>query len=79
MPDLNNQPQPGVVFWQAPGAVKINTDGSSKENPGKAGMSGVLRDLNDFLVFWVLQLFVVAELKAIRAGLSLAWDLGTSI
>jgi hypothetical protein len=42
-------------------------------------MSGVLRDLNDFLVFWVLQLFVVAELKAIRAGLSLAWDLGTSI
>ncbi|KAJ8760729.1 hypothetical protein K2173_017824 [Erythroxylum novogranatense] len=61
--------------------VKLNTDGTSRGNPGIAGYGGLLRD---HVGCWLLGFSgnlgvsdtLVAELKTIRQGLHIAWSHG---
>ncbi|KAG2709028.1 hypothetical protein I3760_05G220100 [Carya illinoinensis] len=46
-----------AVYWSRPkqGWIKLNTDGSSRGKPGKAGAGCILRDANGkrfFFSFW---------------------------
>ncbi|KAL0008006.1 hypothetical protein SO802_009508 [Lithocarpus litseifolius] len=51
------------VRWlrPSPGWVRLNTDGSSLGNPGKAGGGGLIRDENGS---WIKGLFSVAYLRS---------------
>ena len=42
------------VCWAPPslGFIKINSDGSSLDNPGVVGFGGLLRTLMDYGLFW---------------------------
>lgn len=69
--------------WQAPkqGWVKLNTNGSSKENSGWSGGGGVLRDyrglwISEFLAHFGFCSSMKAELLAVLHSLHLAWELG---
>ena len=64
--------------WPREGAVKLNVDGCSKGNPGRAGIRGLLRgDNSQWLVGFIGYIGVsdnlLPELMAIRYGLLLAW------
>ena len=72
-----------LVKWQCPsvGWVKLNTDGASKGNPGKAGAGGVIRGHRGE----VFEMFAMncgecsctrAELLAVMRGLIVAWNGG---
>ncbi|XLT60596.1 hypothetical protein S245_053503 [Arachis hypogaea] len=72
-----------LVRWVPPseGAIKLNVDGSSRGNPGRAGCGGLLRDQDGNCVAGFLSYIgfagsVEAELMAIRHGLWLAWQSG---
>ncbi|KAF7806654.1 ribonuclease H [Senna tora] len=72
-----------LVKWEAPvpGTFKINVDGSSRGNPGKSGIGGLIRDSNGAMIagFSVSIGFsdiLYAELFAIKYGLELAWKKG---
>lgn len=41
-----NYSEPRLINWSAPfaGKLKLNTDGSSKGDPGQSGYGGLLRD-----------------------------------
>ncbi|KAH7840967.1 hypothetical protein Vadar_023977 [Vaccinium darrowii] len=70
------------VGWKAPseGRFKLNTDGASKGNPGKAGVGGLIRDhkgewVGGFCQSIGIQSSLEAELRGLRSGLRLARDL----
>ncbi|XLR04880.1 hypothetical protein HN51_059755 [Arachis hypogaea] len=72
-----------LVRWVPPseGTIKLNVDGSSRENPGRAGCGGLLRDqdgncIAGFVSHIGFASSVAAELVAIRHGLWLAWQFG---
>ena len=72
-----------LVRWVPPseGAIKLNVDGSSRGNPGRAGCGGLLRDENGnciagFVGYIGFAGSLLAELMAIRHGLLLAWQYG---
>ena len=72
-----------LVRWVPPseGAVKLNVDGSSRGNPGRAGCGGLLRDENGSCIAGFVSHIgiagsLLAELIAIRHGLLLAWQYG---
>ena len=60
---------------------KLNTDGSAIGNPALASAGGILRNhMGNWLVGFSLHLGIssnnMAELVAVRQGLTLAWDMG---
>ncbi|XLR09974.1 hypothetical protein S83_037912, partial [Arachis hypogaea] len=62
-------------------AIKLNVDGSSRRNPGRAECGGLLRDqdgncIAGFVSYIGFADSVEAELMAIRHGLWLAWQSG---
>ncbi|KAF7824839.1 ribonuclease H [Senna tora] len=70
-----------LVRWEAPtlGTVKINVDGSSLGNPGKAGIGGLIRDSDgEWIIGFTASIgfnkILYAELLAIKYGLELAWE-----
>ncbi|KAG7586822.1 Ribonuclease H domain [Arabidopsis thaliana x Arabidopsis arenosa] len=70
-----------MISWTAPpeGWVKVNTDGASHGNPGKATAGGVLRDeTGGWMVGFALHIGVcsapMAELWGVYYGLYLAWE-----
>ncbi|KAF7820661.1 ribonuclease H [Senna tora] len=72
-----------LVKWKAPapGTFKINVDGSSRGNPSKSGVGGLIRDSNGtmmagFLVSIGFNDILYAELFVIKYGLELAWKKG---
>ncbi|XLS95417.1 hypothetical protein HN51_071425 [Arachis hypogaea] len=72
-----------LVRWVPPseGAIKLNVDGSSRGNPGRAGCGGLLRDqdgncITGFVSHIGFAGSIAAELVAIRHGLWLAWQFG---
>ncbi|KAF7820665.1 ribonuclease H [Senna tora] len=72
-----------LVKWKAPAPAifKINVDGSSRGNPGKSGVGGLIRDSNGtmmagFSVSIGFSDILYAELFAIKYGLELAWKKG---
>ncbi|XLR65771.1 hypothetical protein S83_016443 [Arachis hypogaea] len=72
-----------LVRWVPPskGAIKLNVDGSSRGNAGRAGCGGLLRDqdgncIAGFVSYIGFAGSVEAELIAIRHGLWLAWQSG---
>ena len=83
-----NQAAPRIwipIKWSKPphGWCKLNTDGASFGNPGKAGGGGLIRDsegrwLKGFSRAIGHTTSVVAELWAVRDGLNLAIQLGIS-
>ncbi|KAG7579199.1 hypothetical protein ISN45_Aa03g033600 [Arabidopsis thaliana x Arabidopsis arenosa] len=69
------------ISWTVPldGWVKVNTDGASHGNPGKATAGGVLRDMTgSWMVGFALHIGVcsapMAELWGVYYGLYLAWE-----
>ncbi|KAF7835723.1 Ribonuclease H [Senna tora] len=85
--EINHEGEKGprYVQWHKPmeGSLKINTDGSSVDNPGRAGVGVVVRDslgnwVQGFSGFIGVATNMQAELSAIRQGLKMATDLGAS-
>ena len=76
-------PKKAIHFkWECPPSswFKLNTDGSSIGNPGKAGGGGVLRDSNGNWVRGFSSSFgitssIQAELRALKDGLVMALEL----
>ncbi|KAJ8768128.1 hypothetical protein K2173_021068 [Erythroxylum novogranatense] len=71
------------ISWHCPplGFVKLNVDGSALGNPGDARFGGLIRDaygrwLIGFSGYIGHASILVAELQALRHGLTLAWDRG---
>jgi len=61
--------------------INLNTNGSFLDNPGMAGVGGLLRDssgswISRFSLSMGITTNNMAELGAMRQGLMLAWDLG---
>ena len=74
---------PQLIKWLAPTDpfTKLNTDGSVVDNLGKVGVGGLLRDSSGSWVFgFSLSMGIatnnMAELGAVRQGLTLVWNLG---
>ena len=68
-------------IWPRDGIVKLNVDGCSKRNLGKAGIGGLLRGDNGQWLFGFIGFIGVTDnlltkLMAIRHGLVLAWEKG---
>ncbi|CAL1357187.1 unnamed protein product [Linum trigynum] len=71
------------IGWSAPstGWYKLNVDGASQGNPGKAGPEGVIRDdrrrwIGGFCYNIGICTAAHAELWALKQGLELAWRKG---
>ncbi|KAK9288501.1 hypothetical protein L1049_016960 [Liquidambar formosana] len=74
---------PTYVSWTYPpnGWAKLNTDGSSFDNPGSAAVGGLIRDkagnwLKGFLCNLGVGFNNTIELWALRQGIILTWDMG---
>lgn len=74
---------PTLVAWKRPdeGVVKVNVDGSFCRSSGRAGFGGLLQDhdgswLVGFSGFLGFSNIIMADLKAIQTGLSMAWQRG---
>lgn len=72
-----------MVKWHPPppNSIKINVDGSSYGNPGRAGFGGLLRNsVGEWLIGYSgccgIATNINAELQAIEHGLRLAWEEG---
>lgn len=73
----------GSMSALPPNTVKVNVDGSSLGNPGKAGFGGVIRDQDGR---WICGFYghlgmgtnLFPELQAIKHGFLLAWQKGYS-
>lgn len=83
MTQRGRQREMAYISWKFPeqGWFKINVDGASANNPGKAGGGGVIRNdtgcwVKGFCINLGMASNVAAELLAILQGLKLAWDLG---
>nr|ABN09101.1 Ribonuclease H [Medicago truncatula] len=75
-----------MIAWHPPTApgLKINVDGSSFGNPGRAGFGGLIRNdvggwIHGFSESCGRVSNLLVELYAILNGLQLAWDLGFRI
>ncbi|PKI61873.1 hypothetical protein CRG98_017771 [Punica granatum] len=71
------------IKWLYPPSswVKLNTDGTSRGNPGAAGAGGLIRDDNGRWLEGFAQnvgyaTATIAELWGIKVGLELTWALG---
>ncbi|KAK9990873.1 hypothetical protein SO802_025858 [Lithocarpus litseifolius] len=71
------------VCWYKPqeGWFKLNSDGASLGNPGKAGRGGIIRDscgrwIKGFMRYIDISTSIIAEFWALRDGLTLASQLG---
>ncbi|XP_016178430.1 uncharacterized protein LOC107620837 [Arachis ipaensis] len=71
-----------IKWYPAPeGWIKVNTDGAAKNNPGKAGCGGLIRNSDGS---WVMDFTrnlgvcsaYMAELWGLYLGLEMAWTLG---
>ena len=74
---------PQLVSWLAPlyPYFKLNIDGSALDNSGLAGARGVLRNhqaqwITRFSAWVGLATNNMAELAAVRQGLTIAWNIG---
>ena len=72
-----------AVRWEKPPLnwYKLNTDGASCRNPGRAGGGGVIRDsagnwIKGFARYIGYTTSIIAEFWALRDGLKLAIQLG---
>ena len=72
-----------LIKWIAPldGWIKLNVDGASRPNSGKAGGGGVLRNqtshwISGFIANFGICSSVKAELLALLQGLRMAWSRG---
>ncbi|XP_042484214.1 uncharacterized protein LOC122064565 [Macadamia integrifolia] len=73
------------VFWCRPEAnwIKLNFDGSSRGNPGRAGAGGIFRDhrggvLGSYKIFMGISGVFEAEIEGLIVGLMRARELGIS-
>ena len=74
---------PWIIKWQSlpEPFIKLNKDGSSLGNPGKAGASGILHNNSSLWIFGFplnsgIATNNMAKIWPIQQGLLLAWDIG---
>lgn len=73
-----DKPTASYVRWEPPNTgYKLNTDGSSLDNPGKSGIGGVIRDKNgNWVAGFMGNVFhatnIASELYALQKDLSMA-------